>query len=320
MSATHYRLRSNDPDEIADHYARTLFPARVLPIGRDGFIDVSDHHHEAGLVSMWSGTCPSGMEVFPACGADNVVLYLPISGNLEVDAGNRRLMSSPGMALIADASTYRRVKLHEGRAHIGIGIAKSEIVGQLAARLDGPVLGAVEFASECSLTDGAGALLASIAVSLWQGLQDESIARQAGPALSLLSQSLVALVIDALPHSHSQTLNSCKVAAATPGHVRRAIDYMHANARLPLTIQDIAQASQVSVRTLQYSFQRFKETSPVEYLRRIRLDGAHRDLTDPERQASVADIARKWGFLHLGRFAGDYRRQYGRSPSKVRAG
>jgi AraC-like DNA-binding protein len=318
VPSTQYRLRSNDPDEIADYYARTLFPARVRPVGRSSVIDVSDRHHEAGPVSLWAGACPSGMEVFPSGGSDNLILYLPITGDFEVEAGSKVLRSAPDKILIADASTYRRVKLGEARAHLGIGIAKSEIVSQLAARLDGPVTGPLEFASDCSIVEGPGALLASIAGTLWQGLQDEALAQQAPLALSLLSQSLIALVVDALPHSFSQALRSRKVASATPGHVRRAIEFMQANASLPLTIQDIAEASQVSVRTLQHSFQRFKETSPVEYLRRIRLEAAHRDLIDAGRSQGVAEIARKWGFLHLGRFAAQYRQQYGRSPSKVR--
>jgi AraC-like DNA-binding protein len=320
VSSTQYRLRSSDPDEIADYYARTLFPARVRPIARNTMIDVSDRHYEAGAVSLWTGACHSGMEVFPARGSDNLVLYLPIAGDFEVEAGGKVLMSSPGTILIADGSTYRRVKLFEGRSHLGIGIAKNEIVSQLAARLEGPVTGPLEFASDCSMVDGAGAMIASLAGALWQGLRDEEVGRQSPLALSLLSQSLVALVVDALPHSFSQALRNRRGASATPGHVRRAIEFMHANAGLPLTIQEIADASQVSIRTLQHSFQRFKETSPVEYLRQIRLEAAHRDLIDPDRGQSVAEIARKWGFLHLGRFAAQYRQQYGRSPSKARGG
>lgn len=55
----------------------------------------------------------------------------------------------------------------------------------------------------------------------------------------------------------------------------------------------------------------------MEYLRRVRLDGVHHDLmmADPTQGATVADIARRWGFTPSSRFASFYRAQYGISPS-----
>lgn len=43
----------------------------------------------------------------------------------------------------------------------------------------------------------------------------------------------------------------------------------------------------------------------------------HEDLTggDPARRHTVAEVAYRWGFAHLGRFAHDYRARYGESPS-----
>jgi AraC-like DNA-binding protein len=56
--------------------------------------------------------------------------------------------------------------------------------------------------------------------------------------------------------------------------------------------------------------------TPTEYLRRTRLERAHRDLLDGED--SVTGIALRWGFPHLSRFADAYRRQYGVLPSDTR--
>ena len=317
VSATYCKLKSKDPDEVAAYYGRTLFPARVRPVDGSSLIEVSDCHHDAGLLSIWTGACPSGMEVFPSGGADNFVIYVPIAGDLEIAAGTKVLRSSPTSALIADASTYARVKLSRGRSHFGIGVSKSEIIGEIAARLDGPVVGRVEFAPNCDVTQGMGASLASMAGALWSGLEAEGALPQMRLAMSLLSQSIVALLVDALPHSHSDLLASRRVATASPSHIRCAIDFMRASAQRPISILEIAEVCQVSVRTLQHGFQRFQNCSPMEYLRQIRLEAAHRDLTNPDRAETIADIARRWGFLHLGRFAAQYRTQYGRMPSKV---
>ncbi|GAA0266178.1 AraC family transcriptional regulator [Cryptosporangium japonicum] len=97
-----------------------------------------------------------------------------------------------------------------------------------------------------------------------------------------------------------------------PATVRRAVAYIDAHADQPVTSEDIAAAAGVSVRALQAGFRRHLDTTPLGYLRRVRLEHAHRDLraADPTTGVTVAAIARKWGFTDLGRFAADYRRTF----------
>ena len=58
--------------------------------------------------------------------------------------------------------------------------------------------------------------------------------------------------------------------------------------------------------------------SPLTYLRRLRLDGVHAELSRCEPwEVSVSEVAFRWGFTHLGRFAGAYRARYGVPPSQT---
>jgi AraC-like DNA-binding protein len=54
-------------------------------------------------------------------------------------------------------------------------------------------------------------------------------------------------------------------------------------------------------------------------LRDARLSAARQDLLDgdPTNGATVAEIARRWGFAHLGRFARAYRDAYGETPAQT---
>ncbi|WP_083889339.1 AraC family transcriptional regulator [Nocardia pneumoniae] len=103
----------------------------------------------------------------------------------------------------------------------------------------------------------------------------------------------------------------------TPVALRRATDYINANADQPLTLTDIAEAAGVTTRALQHDFRRHYDTTPLGYLRRVRLERAHEDLTasEPGAGPTVAAIAERWGFAHPGRFAAAYTARYGRSPS-----
>jgi transcriptional regulator GlxA family with amidase domain len=91
---------------------------------------------------------------------------------------------------------------------------------------------------------------------------------------------------------------------------------MEAEAGRPLTNSMLAAAASVSVRTLQESFRRYLGSSPMVYLREIRLRRAHEDLRAADPSATtVAVVARRWGFTHMGRFAAAYQAAYGEAPS-----
>lgn len=101
---------------------------------------------------------------------------------------------------------------------------------------------------------------------------------------------------------------------AAPRSVKQAMAYIHAHAHEPITLDDIAAAAHLSTRGLQYAFRRALEATPTEYLRRVRMDGAHGDLLRAAPDDTVAGIARRWGFGHPSRFAAAYRLEYGRHP------
>ncbi|MCU1405665.1 MAG: hypothetical protein JWQ43_1968 [Glaciihabitans sp.] len=98
--------------------------------------------------------------------------------------------------------------------------------------------------------------------------------------------------------------------------LRQAVEFIHANAHLPLTTTIIAEACDLSVRSLQESFQRDLTMSPTGYLRRIRLDRVRLELL-ANGPGSVSAVARKWGFAHLGRFAAVYEERFGELPHQT---
>jgi AraC-like DNA-binding protein len=109
------------------------------------------------------------------------------------------------------------------------------------------------------------------------------------------------------------------VGPLTPASVRRAVSYIESHAAEPITATWIAEAARVTPRALQAAFRRHLDSTPMAYLRRVRLSRAHRDLlhADPTTGDTVSAIAHRWGYLNLSHFAADYRAAYGRSPSQT---
>lgn len=75
-----------------------------------------------------------------------------------------------------------------------------------------------------------------------------------------------------------------------------------------------------SPRKLEYCFQEVLGIPPARYLRLMRLNGAHRALMQVAcdgGRTTVQEVASQWGFWHMGAFATDYKRLYGRPPSQT---
>jgi AraC-like DNA-binding protein len=102
-----------------------------------------------------------------------------------------------------------------------------------------------------------------------------------------------------------------------PASLRRARAFIDDHYDADIGLPEIANAARVSPRALQQTFREYEHTTPIAYLRRVRLASAHRDLqqTDPDTGITVSDIAIRWGFTNPGRFAAAYRQAYGRQPS-----
>jgi transcriptional regulator GlxA family with amidase domain len=96
---------------------------------------------------------------------------------------------------------------------------------------------------------------------------------------------------------------------------------MRANPGKPFTVADLATIAGVSVRSLQDSFQRYVGTTPMTYLRYVRLARVHEHLrqSDPAIH-TVTEIAFRYGFTPMGRFAAEYRARYGVPPRQTLRG
>lgn len=128
-------------------------------------------------------------------------------------------------------------------------------------------------------------------------------------------QLLVSLLLAGQPHVDEFKARQSGVAPST---VRRAEAFIRSNAAAPITLNDIAGAAGVPVRTLLDGFRRFRNMSPMRTVRDTRLELA-REVLWRDEAGTVADIAMNCGFGHLGRFAQAYAERFGEHPSDTRA-
>ena len=142
-------------------------------------------------------------------------------------------------------------------------------------------------------------------------------AHEAPLVVSTAGQLLAASVLQAFPNSADTPATAADQHDASPGTLRRAMAFIEANPDIDISISDIARAAHVTPRAVQLAFRRHLDTTPLAYLRRVRLHHAHQELAQasPGDGTTVTTVAYRWGFTSPSRFAATYHATYGVLPS-----
>ncbi len=140
--------------------------------------------------------------------------------------------------------------------------------------------------------------------------------RDAPPAA--LHGSLVPLLSAALGRMDSHAVEHSKCLNRRLAAVRICERYMREHAGAGLTLLDLSEVAGMRSRSLINAFEAVTGFSPMDYLKRIRLDGARRALRRADKSTTrIIDVATAWGFWHMGHFALDYRTMFGETPSQT---
>jgi len=133
---------------------------------------------------------------------------------------------------------------------------------------------------------------------------------------SELQQSMITSFLMANANNYSGLLHGEPVAAAS-WQVRRAEQFIEANWDQPITIEALVAATNVSARSLFASFKAGRGYSPMDFVKRVRLEHARQKLLSPDAGTSVTGVAYDCGFGNSGHFAVDYHKRFGERPSET---
>ena len=203
-----------------------------------------------------------------------------------------------------------------GQSRLLLRLPTALLRRKLGALLEGQRVETITFEPMFDQTRGAGATIRRMFDFLFAELEHSDTLLTNEIAIRSFEENLALCLLLGLPHNYSERLGRQKAAAA-PGSVRRAEEFMCANTGMPLTITEIAEASGCSVRALQIAFHRFRGTTPMQVLQQARLEQARTEMLRADRMESLARIAAEYGFSSPTRFAQSFRRRYGVYPSEM---
>lgn len=97
--------------------------------------------------------------------------------------------------------------------------------------------------------------------------------------------------------------------------IRRAEEFLESNHSPAVRIDDLCVAACTSLSRLERAFRESFGVSPRRFLAMRRLAAVRSELLRGVTDATVTEIATRWGFFHLGQFSKEYRALYAERPS-----
>ncbi|MEV8508928.1 AraC family transcriptional regulator [Actinoplanes sp. NPDC051475] len=320
-TVSRFSLESDDVEEIRSFGAAHYFPRRFLhPQSRSGRLAARFDILSLGPLSI----CDARYGADVTLGYDAPDAYqvgVPLSGHLEAHQAGRALLSAGDRAVVSRAG--EDVVLDRWSAdgrQLVVKIDREFLECRLQDQLDVAIRGPIALAGRLDVAGGRGRSWAALARLVAAEFNGETGMFDHPLVVGRLRETLALGLLLAVDHPYRAELNR-PARCYRPPLVRRAVEAIHARPEYSYTVADLAIAAGASVRTLQGAFRRYVGCTPMAYLRQVRLARAHDDLraADPGT-TTVAEVAYRWGFLHLGRFAAAYRARYHATPSRTLQG
>ncbi|MEU9393897.1 AraC family transcriptional regulator [Streptomyces sp. NPDC048324] len=290
------------------------------------FIDLSDG--SAGFIAQYDivtfgpltlGRLTFGAEVriqFGELGAYHV--DIPLGGHLAWRQGTHtNAVATTGNAAVFQPHGETALdRVSTDCSMLAVKIDPKALNGQLERLLGRPLRTPVVLTPELDIAQGAGLSWARMIRAVFDEMQAGGLFTRpmvARPAQEVLMTGLLL----ATGHRYRDELDRPN-AALRPGPVKRAVEAMHSMPEHPFTVGELAALAGVSVRRLQETFQQYVGMTPLAYLMDVRLTRAHDELRlGTPGEVNVSEVAHRWSFSHLGRFASRYRARFGELPSQT---
>jgi len=308
---------TRDLDEARERVASIFCPHRLDRIGRGQFN--ARHHHLAGdRISLNFIDYGAKTLISPGCLRGFYLFQMPLSGSAAIHNGADSYCSDTGRAALLNPHLPTTMIWDEGCAQVLLRIDRAafntHLSQMLGTRSDRPLT----FTGALDLTGPRGAAIRALVLHL---VAEADAGRAALGHGSLMGRQIEAAlmtgILEAHHHNYTDALSRTRNTDLAPRLVRQAEEYLLAHIDQPLALNDVAGAVGVSARALQYAFRQFRDTTPMAFLRKARLERAHHDLQNARPGDTVTEIATRWGFTHFGRFAETYRARFGCTPRQT---
>lgn len=310
--ARHLLFETADLDEARERVGTIFCQHRIAFAGKGRRLAFRQNLAPMKNVALSYVTYGEDVEIDAGEPGNWFMVHSTLRGGCAMQIGGREVLAEAGSDVISSATLGLRMSWGAECGQLVLKIDRTALETHLVRLIDDELRQPLEFLPH--LDHGANTGYRRLLDFIAAEAEAEDTFFNSAPGGRHLEDTLMTMLLMRFPNSYSKVLSSPR-DGATPRHVRAAEDFIRRRAADPISIEDIAAAADVSVRTLFEGFQRFRHTTPMAYLRNARMEAIRADLLAAPPETSVTDVVIKWGISNPGRFAENYRRRYDELPS-----
>jgi len=317
--ADHEIFYTEDRHEAAELIGKALSPAALTlgELGSQGFA-ASLHGVRLRDVSMLHVDLAIAATLDMPMLGPYFAVHMPTNGRAVCRQDGREFEANPIRAVVTSPGTSLTMRFDHDSPQLIIRFEQQALDRYLTRVLGHSLARPVVFEPELDLTTDAATRWHGAVQLLHTEVYYPGSLVQRGQGIGAVEELLMSSLLLLQPSNfHTQLVQPVEPAGRRV--VREAMDYLESRLCERVTMTELARHTHTSVRTIQQGFRAELGTTPMLYLRERRLERVREDLTDaePADGVTVTEVAERWGFTHLGSFAGLYRKRWGESPSQT---
>jgi AraC-like DNA-binding protein len=311
-------FRTGDLEQGRAHMCRVLGEHGVAYLSRERCLDLRHREAKVGSIAVNSLQYGAAVMIDAPLLPDFYLLQFTLAGECQVwQQTHHSVLPAGSVAIINPGQAFKKAWL-PGTSQLLLRINARLVEREFRAWTGGGEAGGIEFDMPSIDNMARVGTLSGYVRMLCNDLGSEASSLSHSLVADRVASGLVSILLTSMPHNKMRAIGDAADRAIAPFFVRRVEKFIEEHARDDIALEDLTGLAGVSARALQTGFRRFRNTTPMAYLRAIRLELARADLAKAGWQgASVAAVANAHGFGHLGRFARAYQARFGELPSET---
>lgn len=315
--ARHRVFRTSDLDQAREEVARILCPHRLALCGRNQRLDTVQNAAMLHDVSLHYLDYGAEVRITPGELQSFFLVQMPLRGFADISCGGEHILSSTAVASVPAPDAHLDMRWRAGTPQLMVRIDRAALERVLWGLLGYEGSAPLRFDLGLDMRAATSATWRRAVRLLWEEAEEDGALFAEGAAAHELEHLVMVAILVGQRNNYSELLAApCRPAAARV--VRRAVELCERSPELPADVESLARTVGTSVRSLQEAFRRDLQTTPMRFVREVRLRRAHDVLVTAEPgTVTVSGVAADWGFTNLGRFSERYQARFGELPHET---
>ncbi|MBY0511704.1 MAG: AraC family transcriptional regulator [Rhodospirillaceae bacterium] len=276
-------------------------------------------HHECFFgsvsVNLCNLSCSGGFKITKYTPASYYSFQFLLEDNFHFDGPSGLVTAGPGDVVVLNPDDVIREFWVKDCLQFVVNVERKAleqaVTEELSQKLSRPLV-----FEPMTRDPGIANWLKHIVSAMWVKEESAALTRDKRVSKSIES-TLIHMLLTGLPHSESGAYR-LQAPGAAPFYVKRAEAYIHEHVCGDLEVKDIAAAAGVSTRSLYYGFKAWRSTTPMAYVRSVKLKWVRKELEKARLTGgTVSQIAARAGFTNFSQFSKVYKARYGETPSRT---